>query len=45
MKQASATIFARKGCFGTEVPKSLIAFVWHDKTTRTICAKQRFRDT
>jgi hypothetical protein len=45
MKPASATPFAGKGRFGTEVPKSLIAFVWHDKTTRTICAKQRFRKT
>ncbi len=45
MKLASAAIFAEKGRFGTLVPRSLIAFVWLEKTTRTICAKQRFRKT
>jgi hypothetical protein len=45
MNWASATIFVGKGSFGTLVPKSLIAFVWHDKTTRTICAKGTFRKT
>jgi hypothetical protein len=45
MNLASSAPFAGKGRFGTEVPKSLIAFVWHEKTTRTICARERFRKT
>lgn len=45
MNVASATTFAEKGRFGTLVPKSLIAFVWDNKTIRTICTKQRFRNT
>ncbi len=45
MNLASRTLFARKGAFGTQVPKPLITFVWHQETTRTICAKGRFRKT
>jgi len=45
MNQLSETLFAGRGLFGTGVPKPLIAFVWHQETTRTICAKGRFRKT
>jgi hypothetical protein len=45
MNLAAGGHITRESHFGTEVPKSLMAFVWHDKTIRTICAKQRFRKT
>ena len=45
MISASATPFPRESHFGTEVPKSLVAFVWHQETIRTICPKGRFRKT
>ena len=45
MSLAAGTPFTRESHFGTEVPKSLVAFVWHQETTRTICPKRRFRKT
>jgi hypothetical protein len=45
MNSPAGTPFTRESHFGTEVPKSLVAFVWHFETTRTICPKGTFRDT
>lgn len=45
MSLAAGSTFAGKSHFGTEVPKSPVTFVWHQETTRTICAKGRFRKT
>jgi hypothetical protein len=44
MNLASGTLFAGS-FFGTQVPKPVKTFVWHQETTRTICAKTRFRKT
>ena len=45
MNSATARTFAYDKQLGTEVPKRLKAFDWQDRTTRTICAKGRFRNT
>jgi hypothetical protein len=45
MNSTTGTHITRESHFGTEVPKSLVAFVWHQETTRTICPKGRFRKT
>jgi hypothetical protein len=45
MNLAPEPLFAGKGFFGTQVPKPVKTFVWHQETTRTICAKRRFRKT
>jgi hypothetical protein len=45
MNLAPGTPFTRESHFGTEVPKSLVAFDWHLETTRTICSRGRFRKT
>jgi hypothetical protein len=45
MNCAAGTQFLRESQFGTEVPNSLVAFVWHQETIRTICAEGRFRKT
>jgi hypothetical protein len=45
MNFAASTPFTRESHFGTEVPKSLVAFDWHLETTCTICPKGRFRKT
>jgi len=45
MSFAARTPFTGESYFGTEVPKSLVAFDWHLETTRTICPKGRFRKT
>jgi hypothetical protein len=45
MNLAAGPYFTRESHFGTEVPKSLVAFDWHLETTRTICPKGRFRKT
>jgi hypothetical protein len=45
MNSAAGLHFTRESHFGTEVPKSLVAFDWHHETIRTICAKERFRKT
>jgi hypothetical protein len=45
MNSVAGSPFTRESHFGTEVPKSLVAFVWHYKTIRTICTKGRFRKT
>jgi hypothetical protein len=45
MNFASTLRLTRESHFGTQVPKSLVAFDWHLETTRTICPKGRFRKT
>jgi hypothetical protein len=45
MNLASGTLFAARDFLGTQVPKPVKTFVWHQETTRTICAKGRFRKT
>jgi hypothetical protein len=45
MNLASQTLFATRGFFGTQVPKPLKTFVWHQEATRTISTKGRFRKT
>jgi len=45
MSMAAGTPFTGESHFGTEVPKSLVAFDWHLETTRTICSRGRFRET
>jgi len=45
MSLAAGTVFTRVSHFGTEVPESPVTFVRNQETTRTICAKGRFRKT
>jgi hypothetical protein len=45
MNSTTGAHITRESHFGTEVPKSLVAFVWHQETTCTIFPKGRFRKT